>query len=230
MKRSDAAELVGRRVSAWTAANGTYCGTLVEVTRDRPWRARVLVDGVLGCGVHFEHWKPIYGRGKQVGQVIEVGGSSVEITDANGYGDYNDAVIAAATTFELSHANYLAGKFGPVDNPRCAALYGWHGRAAEVYRKVAEVRRGLEPLERLMATPEGVMAVRAAVRQMAEEGLLPGREHLRVSPEYDWESIARTLIRDEAVAGHEPCFRNSLLTRLDGHAALEPQDRPKGPP
>lgn len=85
VNRGEAAELVGRRVQAWTATNGVYTGTLVEVTADRPWRGRVLIDGVLEPALAWDarrHGAPR--RGFRPGETVEVGCLSVSVCQKQG--------------------------------------------------------------------------------------------------------------------------------------------------
>lgn len=76
MRKEEALALVGKPVSAWTAANGQYIGTLQAVLPTRPWRAKVLITGVLECATHFERGG-ICRRGFRPGETLEVGASSV---------------------------------------------------------------------------------------------------------------------------------------------------------
>jgi len=50
--------MVGRRVSAFTTANGCYVGNLTEVTEDRPWRGKVPIDGIQSVAQCFEQLLP----------------------------------------------------------------------------------------------------------------------------------------------------------------------------
>lgn len=92
VNRTEAKELVGQRVQAWTAANGVYTGILVEVTTDRPWRGRVLVDGVIEPAQAWDAKRPRPPRrGFRPGETLEVGGQSVKSHLDKG-GSYRDAL------------------------------------------------------------------------------------------------------------------------------------------
>ena len=95
MNRVEAARVIGQRVSAWTAANGVYVGTLREVKAElgSPWRGVVLIDGVLEVAVHFERGAYVR-RGYRPGETIEVGGQSVALTAATGAKTYEEALLA----------------------------------------------------------------------------------------------------------------------------------------
>lgn len=95
MNREQAQQLVGKRVSAWTAANGIYTGELVQVIsrRGKPWRGRVRIDGVLEPACVFERGRAGR-RGFRPGAEIEVGGSSIQPHDAAG-GSYLEALQRA---------------------------------------------------------------------------------------------------------------------------------------
>lgn len=95
MKRQEALELVGKPVSAWTAANGVYAGTLVEVLPTRPWRAKVLISGVLKVATHYELGATVR-RGFRPGETIEVGGSSVRPLEADKAAEATDYLTALA--------------------------------------------------------------------------------------------------------------------------------------
>jgi hypothetical protein len=85
-------QLVGQCVQAWTSANGVYTGTLVEVTSDRPWRGRVLVDGVIEPAQAWDAKREAAPRrGFRPGETIEVGGQSVKAHLEQG-GSYRDAL------------------------------------------------------------------------------------------------------------------------------------------
>jgi hypothetical protein len=95
MNRVEAVKVIGRRVRAWTAANGVYVGTLKEVKAEHgmPWRGVVLIDGVVEVAVHFESGGFVR-RGYRPGETLEVGGQSVEMTDDLGAKTYEDALLA----------------------------------------------------------------------------------------------------------------------------------------
>jgi hypothetical protein len=94
MKREEALQLVGQQVSAWTAANGEYVGTLLEVLPTRPWRAKVLITGVLSSATHYERGG-VCRRGFRPGEELEVGGSSIKPNPKSAGGTYLEAVQAA---------------------------------------------------------------------------------------------------------------------------------------
>lgn len=81
MKRAEAEALLNQPVVAWTAANGVYVGTLQEVLPTRPWRARVLVSGVLEPAQHFENGGACR-RGFRPGEALEVGNTSLKPVSA----------------------------------------------------------------------------------------------------------------------------------------------------
>ena len=60
MKREEIEPYIGKRVSAWTAMNGSYSGVLIKLLPCKPWRGIVEIDGVLECWCVYEA-----GRGKQ---------------------------------------------------------------------------------------------------------------------------------------------------------------------
>lgn len=89
--------LVGTRVQAWTSANGVYSGTLVEVIPSRPWRGRVLIDGVVEPACPWEMGK--VRRGKRPGETIEVGGVNISATTLPGR-TYLECLEAQKVAFE----------------------------------------------------------------------------------------------------------------------------------
>ena len=78
MNRAQARELIGTRVSAWTAMNGEYSGVLTEIiARPRaPWRGKVLIDGVI-APAHWQSGRRKQRKGFRIGQEIEVGGVNI---------------------------------------------------------------------------------------------------------------------------------------------------------
>lgn len=92
MTRQAAQALIGTRVEAWTAANGIYVGTLVEV-RGSPWRGTVEIDGVLRPA-DFEYGRPRPRRGFRPGERLEVGGINIRPTTERGI-SYLSALVAA---------------------------------------------------------------------------------------------------------------------------------------
>lgn len=91
MKRKEAEALIGKRVSAWTAMNGVYIGTLVSVVGS-PWRGMVLITGVAKPAAIEWARGDRQRRGMRPGETIEVGGSSIEPADWDGK-SYLDALI-----------------------------------------------------------------------------------------------------------------------------------------
>jgi hypothetical protein len=79
MLRKEAERLVGKTVEAWTAMNGVYAGELVElITKPRsPWRAKVRITGVLEVAACTYDRSGRQRWGNRVGDIIEVGNSSV---------------------------------------------------------------------------------------------------------------------------------------------------------
>lgn len=94
MNRTEAARSVGKRVRAWTAANGVYVGTLREIKAKQgsPWRGVVLVDGVVEVATHFERGS-LMRRGYRPGETLEVGGQSISLTDEAGFRTYEEALL-----------------------------------------------------------------------------------------------------------------------------------------
>lgn len=174
MKRAEAeATLVGKRVSVWTQTNGEYVGILVRVTGDRPWRAEVRIEGVLGCGVHWERGGTIFARGKEVGDIIEVGGSSVARLDgpSTGYPTYAEAIDAKADEFERRYAAHAAAIESGVE-PHDAKWVAWMGDAAPRYRAVAAFRRAVAPFDAVTAAAGGREFMETAVCTLAADGKL----------------------------------------------------------
>ncbi len=104
MKRAEAELLVGKPVVAWTAANGQYVGTLLEVLSSRPWRGVVQVTGVLEPAQHFENGGACR-RGFRPGETLEVGHSSLKAaTEETGPGqDYLSALHLAQQDHQARH-------------------------------------------------------------------------------------------------------------------------------
>lgn len=78
MNRQEAEKLVGKKVVAWTAANGYYVGELVAVLPNRPWRGRVRITGVLDCATPWEIGRLKQRRGFRPGEEVEVGGVNIK--------------------------------------------------------------------------------------------------------------------------------------------------------
>lgn len=149
MKRADAQNLIGQPVSAWTAANGTYVGTLEEVIVNpgSPWRARVRITGVLSSAHHHEKGRTVR-KGFRIGQEIEVGGINVEPTDQIGT-TYRQALEHAISINRDQIATYEAM---PENSP--ARRYEYAVRAAlkselEVLEKVLQEDPEADPAETL---------------------------------------------------------------------------------
>jgi hypothetical protein len=104
MKRSDAIKLVGTQVMAWTAMNGEYVGTLVEVSEDKPWRGLVLITGVLAPAAFELSRSDRQRKGFRPGNTIEVGGSSIRSTEALGK-TYMEALRDQLAQFEHFQRN-----------------------------------------------------------------------------------------------------------------------------
>lgn len=222
---SEAAEgsLLGQRVLACTAANGSYVGELVAVVADHePWRALVRVDGVISCANHYQAGSPVFSGGARVGRLIEVDGASCSLTHAFGASDYAEALVAEAMGFERSHARYMAGNYGQWNDPELTKRFAWHAEAAAAYQLVALVRQELEPLESVLDLPGGREAVRDVMRLMAREGALPGRDRRSGEPDHPWEDIARSVIRSDVASGIETGFRDELVNRSRYSLGLEP--------
>lgn len=94
MNRAEASQAIGKRVRAWTAANGVYVGTLREVRarQGAPWRGVVLVEGILEVAVHFERGG-FCRRGYRPGETLEVGGQSITLTTEGGFKTYEEALL-----------------------------------------------------------------------------------------------------------------------------------------
>jgi hypothetical protein len=104
MRRPDALKMIGRKVQAWTAANGVYVGYLEEVTNSRPWRAKVRITGVLKVPTLFEFGRlrpdqKYLRNGFRPGDLIEVGGCNCHPSDEYGK-SYLTALLDEKKTFE----------------------------------------------------------------------------------------------------------------------------------
>jgi hypothetical protein len=98
MTRQEAEQLIGERVFAWTAANGEYVGTLVEV-KGRPWRGVVFVTGVVSPATPWEAGRFSQRRGFRPGDRIEVGGVNIKLTTERGR-TYLDCLRTVLTNYE----------------------------------------------------------------------------------------------------------------------------------
>jgi len=95
LKRQEAEKLIGKTVSCWTALRGCYIGELLEVTKDRPWRARVRilavteypVQGLSQFSIGYRKRKPA-----DYGDVWEFGNSSIVPYDGV-VPDYRDSLV-----------------------------------------------------------------------------------------------------------------------------------------
>lgn len=85
MNKAEAIELIGKPVEAWTAANGVYAGTLVEVVAKKgsPWRGIVKIESVWSPAQHFERGD-VCRTGKRPGETIEVGGVNIKPIESVG--------------------------------------------------------------------------------------------------------------------------------------------------
>lgn len=130
MRRAEAEALIGSKVRVWTAANGEYVGTLVEVFGS-PWRGRVTITGILKPAQHFERSATVR-RGFRVGEVIEGGNTSIRPTPAVGHPDYLAALAEELAWYEKT----LNGNPGEKD------LWWLHGgiKALKAIQR-AEARR-----------------------------------------------------------------------------------------
>jgi len=76
MRRAEAEQLIGQHVRVWTAANGQYVGTLLEVYGS-PWRGKVRITGVLAPAVLYERGRFHQRRGFRPGEIIDAGNSRI---------------------------------------------------------------------------------------------------------------------------------------------------------
>jgi hypothetical protein len=93
MRLKEAQALIGTRVSAWTAMNGTYVGILQSV-EGSPWRGRVRITGILTPASHLQHGQ-VCRRGFRVGEELDVGGSNIKPTTAEGSLSYLEVLQRA---------------------------------------------------------------------------------------------------------------------------------------
>ena len=141
MKRAQAEALIGHQVRAWTAANGVYVGTL-EAISGSPWRGVIRITGILEVAQHLERGAPCR-RGFRVGEVIEVGHSSIEATNEAGQADYL-AVLRSTHAACLERARTApAGPHSWVHAATAQAL--GHVIEAEMRRLAGEPWRLLRP-------------------------------------------------------------------------------------
>ena len=101
MKNKEAQALIGTRVQVWTAMNGVYVATL-EAVFGSPWRASAKITGILEPASHLQHGK-VCRRGFRVGEQIEVGGSSIKPTEAEGSLSYLEVLEAASAQHRSVH-------------------------------------------------------------------------------------------------------------------------------
>ena len=121
MNRKEAEGLMGKRVGAWTAANGEYVGILVRITDDKPWRGVVRITGVIAPAAVFEVGRG-YRRGFRPGEEIEVDNSSIQALPEAEYSSlmaadqsYRKALEAEAEKFKRWVREYEAN---PAQNHR----------------------------------------------------------------------------------------------------------------
>jgi len=152
MNIKEARKLIGTRVHAWTSVNGEYVGELVEVKPGPKWRGVVRIDGIMAPPVTFEFGRSHPRRGKRVGELIEVGHSSITPTDAYGETDYLAILERQAESFRQKHEDYLSGKFGDPQHPVCIRNYAWYGEGAKMIERAIEAER--ERLAGLAETAE----------------------------------------------------------------------------
>jgi hypothetical protein len=93
MRIQEAQQLIGSSVSAWTAMNGMYVGVL-ESVQGRPWRGSVRITGILTPASHLQHGQ-VCRRGFRVGEQLEVGGSNIKPTTAEGSASYLEVLQKA---------------------------------------------------------------------------------------------------------------------------------------
>lgn len=130
MDKAEALALLGRQVQAWTASNGIYVGELVQVLPTRPWRAQVRVCGVISAAQHFEFARGACRRGFRVGEVVEVGHSSIKPALGPAGTDYLGALQRALSDNERWYAENQQG-------PHAAA----HKGAADALRLVIKAEQ-----------------------------------------------------------------------------------------
>jgi len=141
MNRKQAEKLIGTRVHAWTSANGEYVGELVQVKPGAKWRGVVRIDGIMVPPVTFEFGRRYPRRGFRVGELIEVGHSSITPTEAYGVTDYLSILEGQAADFRQKHEDYLAGKFGNPNDPVCVQNYAWYAAGAKMVEQAIEIER-----------------------------------------------------------------------------------------
>ena len=96
MRIKEAQQLIGTSVSAWTAMNGQYVGILESVQGSLPWRGSVRITGILTPASHLQDGQ-VCRRGFRVGELLEVGGSSIKPTTATGSASYLEVLQKAIT-------------------------------------------------------------------------------------------------------------------------------------
>lgn len=121
MRRSEAEDLVGQSVVAWTASNGIYVGELTQV-RGSPWRGAVRITGVVEPAQHYERGG-LCRRGFRPGELIEVGNSSIRLATEPGYPTYLAAIEARLAWHAAELAKY--------PDSRCSWLHEVMPRALE---------------------------------------------------------------------------------------------------
>ena len=85
MKRTEIEQYIGKRVSAWTAMNGSYSGILIRLLPCKPWRGIVKIDGVLECWCCYQAGRGKQRRGLVLGQEYEFGNSSIKPDERKGH-------------------------------------------------------------------------------------------------------------------------------------------------
>lgn len=153
MKRDEALRLVGRQVGVWTAANGKYNTTVVEILPRSPWRARVRVTTIAEPAQHFERGQACR-RGFRVGEELEVGHSSVlEQPYEGAVEDYAQACERQAERFEDMYRRYPNGPNAWVMRGYSRALRA--AAQAELHRLAGQPWKLAPDLEDTSVVPAG---------------------------------------------------------------------------
>lgn len=114
MNRKEAEKLIGTHVSAWTAANGCYVGTLIEVTNNKPWRGKVKITGVTQIATPYEVGRRFQRKGFRPGDVIEVGGMNIKPTTVTGI-SYLDGLRSELSRYEDYKKRFSTGEIAEKD-------------------------------------------------------------------------------------------------------------------
>lgn len=130
MNRAQAEAAIGSHVSAWTAVNGQYVGTLVEVIPRRPWRGVVKITGVLEAASVVDR---VPRKGFRPGELIEVGGQSIKPTTEQG--------ISYLEAMERSLAQIKKWVEEAEQNTNRSKDLWWAKPASELMRKQIELEK-----------------------------------------------------------------------------------------